>query len=83
MIIWSSDLIELFCVFKAFASQNSQAVLIEMLTMTCVMQIRIPLKRALTKMWLGLVQKRSKYSYENIVGELKVCKIWTPESSIR
>ena len=51
--------------------------------MTCIIQFCIPLKRTLTKMWVGLVQKRSKNSYENIVGEPKVCKIRTPESSIR
>ena len=51
MIIWSSDLIELVCVFKAFASRNFQVVLVERLKITHVMQIHIPLKRALTKMW--------------------------------
>ena len=43
--------------------------------MTYVMQIRIPLKCALTKIWVDLVQKRSKNSYENTVGEPKVCKL--------
>ena len=51
--------------------------------MMCVMQIRIPLKHALTKMWVGLIQKRSKNSYKNAVGEPKVCEIGTPEFSIR
>ena len=32
---------------------------------------------------MGLVEKRSKNFYENAVGELKVCKIETPQSSIR
>ena len=43
--------------------------------MTCIMQIRIPLKHALTTMWVDLVQKKSKKSYENTVGEPKVCKL--------
>ena len=80
MIIWSSDSTKLVCVFKAFASWDFQAVIVERLKMTRVMQICIPLKHALTKIWVGLVQKRFKNSYENVVGELKV--IETPESSI-
>ena len=50
--------------------------------MTRVMKIRIPLKYALIKMWVSLVQKRSKNFYENIVGEPEVCEIGTHESSI-
>ena len=61
MIIWSSDSTELvFEFFEAFVSRNFQVVLVERLKMTCIMQIRIPLKRALTKMWMGLVKKPSK-----------------------
>ena len=41
--------------------------------MTYEMQIRIPLKRALIKMWVGLVKKRSKIPKKNAVGEPKVC----------
>ena len=51
--------------------------------MMCLMKIHILLKRGLTKIWVSLVQKRSKNSYENAVGELKVCKIGTSESSIQ
>ena len=51
--------------------------------MTCIMQIRIPLKRALTKIWVGLVQRRSKISYENVMGEQNVYEIGTLESLIR
>ena len=43
--------------------------------MTCVMQICIPLKHVLTKIWVGLVQKQSKSSFKNEVGETKVCKL--------
>ena len=43
--------------------------------MRYVMQIRIPLKRALTKMWVSLVQKWSKNSYKNTVCELKMYKL--------
>ena len=50
--------------------------------MTRIMQIRIPLKRALTKMRVSLFQKRSKNSTKNTMGEPKVCKIRTPMSSI-
>ena len=49
MIIWSSDSIELVCVFEAFASQDFQYVLVERLKMTCVIRICIPLKRAFNK----------------------------------
>ena len=47
--------------------------------MTRVMQICIPLKHVLTKIWMGLVQKRSKNSNKNIVDEPKVCEIGTSE----
>ena len=50
--------------------------------MARVMQIRIPLKHALTKMWVDLVQKWSKNSYKSAVSEPKVCEIRTLESSI-
>ena len=40
--------------------------------MTCVMQICILLKRALTKMWVSLVQKWYKNSYKNTVGLLSL-----------
>ena len=39
------------------------------------MQIRMPLKRALTEMRFGLVHKRSKKSYKNVVDEPKVYKL--------
>ena len=83
MIIWSSDSIKLVCVFKAFTSRDFQTILVERLKMTHVMQIRIPLKCALTKMLVGLVQKWSKNFYKNAVGEPKVCEIRTHKSSIR
>ena len=51
--------------------------------MTFIMHIRIPLKRALTKMWVGFVQKRPKNSYKNVVSEPKVYEIGTLESTIR
>ena len=43
--------------------------------MTCMIQIHIPLKLALTKMWVGLVQKRSKNSYEIVVVSQKCVKL--------
>ena len=40
--------------------------------------IRIPLKRALAKMWLGLVKRRSKIPEGKRVGELKYASGGTP-----
>ena len=46
----------------------------------CRMLIRIPLKRALTEMWVGLVKRRSKISTKKRVGELKYTSGGTPKS---
>ena len=65
----------IFEFFEAFTSLDFQVVLVERLKMMCRMQIHIPLKRVLTKIRMGLVQKRFKKSYKNAVGEPKVCKL--------
>ena len=43
--------------------------------------IRIPLKRALAKMWLGLVKRQSKILRKKRVGELEYASGGTHESS--
>ena len=45
--------------------------------------IRIPLKHALAKMWLGLVKRRSKIPRGKRLGELKYASGGTLESSDR
>ena len=45
--------------------------------------IRMPLKHALAKIWLGLVKRRSKIPRGKRMGELKYASGGTPESSDR
>ena len=43
--------------------------------------IHIPLKRALTEMWVGLAERRSNIPMKKRVGEPKCTSTGTPESS--
>ena len=75
--------LSLICILEALASWDSQAILVERLKMMYRILIRIPLKRALAKMRLGLVKKRSKIHRGKRVGELENSSRGTPKSSDR